>query len=70
MSTKDQGQASGLQAQENSQNVAIDEGNQPQVPSNDTGGAAIIGAPPIQPQALAVTAEEDLPRGLSLSGSI
>ena len=61
MSTTDQGKASGLQAQDNSQNVAVGEGNQSQVPSDDTGGAAIIGAPEIPPQVLVVKAEENLP---------
>ena len=61
MSTTDKGQPSGLQAQDTSQAVAIGEGNQPQVPSDDTGGAASIGASAITPQVLAVTAEENLP---------
>ena len=44
MSTTDHRQASGLQTKETSQKVAISEENHPQVPSNGTRGATIIGA--------------------------
>ena len=61
MSTTDQGQASGLQARDNSQNVAIRKENQPKMSSDGTGGTEIIEAPAIPPQVLKVPAEENLP---------